>query len=562
MWFILILSICLVSRGLSQESPPGATKYIGVTYNGLYGNPEGDYSVNGGVDPGLNLVNVVLAATFNDGKTWNGYNVPDQQEFNFADTCTTVSTIEQFWAGLSYYNFRLTDHSRQDIDVNHLEGREFTLSNGYQYYENKTNGDGFVYYDEKDECNHGTARYMLENVESGMYPLSDPFVSAACSLPESYDTAVYMDFLDTWGTDVVTEVSLGKKTTNRFESGRIDFVAYVADEYPDEAVPNGAYEGYRDSVRVTMETYVTTSTTTGGVLVSTLNTGDSELSEPIQTKVISIDEVFDVKFWTLFDDYVLRGVCALANTTELESRQTNVLAALKNYADFKNAATPETTIVVTPVTWPVGKYGFPETDYSFDGCPISPDFVYATGWINQDTADTSGNNSHSDPFNLNQPESVIGSNVECNYCMKLDEEPNREEWKWLKGEYCMYRKNICPPGFLSGYVLWDDEDRSNQNAFTGELPDGVYNEDTLTYFCCREDAPTPDHVLYLPTDRPFVLFKRTTNCPNVFGMSVSHQWFNWGQEQTVGGGKSHLSGAHPYNDGVGEDIRLHYCYYF
>ena len=41
------------------------------------------------------------------------------------------------------------------------------------------------------------------------------------------------------------------------------------------------------------------------------------------------------------------------------------------------------------------------------------------------------------------------------------------------------------PGFVEGFVLWDDEDINNMNAHGGVLPDGTYGENTLMKYCCR-----------------------------------------------------------------------------
>nr|XP_006817986.1 PREDICTED: uncharacterized protein LOC100373867 [Saccoglossus kowalevskii] len=244
----------LISVAVGQDfiPPPGAATYLGVSYNGLAGNTEGDPLNNGGIDPGLKLTQQVFLLTYNERKTWNGYIMADQVNYNFTDTCTDVNSIEHFWGSESYHENRLTDHSRADKDKNNLENHEFTLSYGYSYYKSQCNDNGFVYYDEKVVCDHGTARYMTENAEDLFYPLTDEFVSAVCALPETYSEIAYMDFLDTWGTDVVTRVSLGIKTTKRYESSRADFVAYVADEYPSTAHYNGFYQGYQDSVRVDM----------------------------------------------------------------------------------------------------------------------------------------------------------------------------------------------------------------------------------------------------------------------------------------------------------------------
>lgn len=46
-------------------------------------------------------------------------------------------------------------------------------------------------------------------------------------------------------------------------------------------------------------------------------------------------------------------------------------------------------------------------------------------------------------------------------------------------------KHILYLGFESGFIRWDDEDNENVNSFDGTLPSGVYDADTVIYYCCR-----------------------------------------------------------------------------
>ncbi|XP_070567841.1 uncharacterized protein [Ptychodera flava] len=397
---------------------------------------------------------------------------------------------------------------------------------------------------------------MMENVDTLNYPLNEDFVAAACALPSSYEEAEYLLFLDTWGTDVVVEVNLGQKSTVRYDTGRVDFVLYAAEEYPTTISYNGFYNGYKDSLLVDMTTYSQTATTTGGQLLASFQTGDVDFTEPISISLISMDDVFDSKYWTLIDDYRTAGLCDWPDLSELLSRQINVLLALEIYVESKSIVTPSDPSIVTAVTWPEGTYGFPEVDFRVgDECPTSPDFTYQMGWAYQDTL-TIGSNDWSDPMDLKGP--IRRNNLQQNFCNKEMAEPIPGEWKWMKGEYCIFRVDGCPPGFLSGYVYWDDESVGNNNDRGGSLPYGVYTENTLIYYCCRQDAP-PDNVIYLPTDVPFALIKRTENCPKVFGMQVSHQWIYWDCSNV--NPQSTTSGFHPYETGGQDNHLLHYCVY-
>ena len=117
------------------------------------------------------------------------------------------------------------------------------------------------------------------------------------------------------------------------------------------------------------------------------------------------------------------------------------------------------------------------------------------------------------------------------------------------------------PGFDEGWLLWDDTDQLNSNRVTGEVPEGVYDDDTLIYFCCREDgfASTP---VTMPTDDNFFLFKKTHACQEVEGMGVNEEWFRWDSEENLSRVREYTGGSTPYNTGKDADHLLHYCYYY
>ena len=68
------------------------TKYAGMPYNLIYGNPEGDYEI-GGMDPGLEQTRKMIEFTYEEGKTaiYNGVElqVPDQVVFIAASSCAS-----------------------------------------------------------------------------------------------------------------------------------------------------------------------------------------------------------------------------------------------------------------------------------------------------------------------------------------------------------------------------------------------------------------------------------------------------------------------------------------
>ena len=75
------------------------------------------------------------------------------------------------------------------------------------------------------------------------------------------------------------------------------------------------------------------------------------------------------------------------------------------------------------------------------------------------------------------------------------------------------------PGFFTeGSVKHTDAATdSKPNSVAGELPDGVYDDNTQYQFCCKNSGFDQDE-LFLPSRKPFVLIKREDqNCQLVRG---------------------------------------------
>ena len=117
------------------------------------------------------------------------------------------------------------------------------------------------------------------------------------------------------------------------------------------------------------------------------------------------------------------------------------------------------------------------------------------------------------------------------------------------------------PGFTSGHIGWDDRFYLNINRIDGMLPNGVYNSDTVIYFCCRSDAPSSRKII-LPNRWPFYLVKKGAHCQSVMGMSVREEFQFLDSTWCGTCSKSwQMGGNHPKNDYDGEDNKLYYCYY-
>ena len=126
------------------------------------------------------------------------------------------------------------------------------------------------------------------------------------------------------------------------------------------------------------------------------------------------------------------------------------------------------------------------------------------------------------------------------------------------GQYCIYKKGNCTKGLTEGYVYWDDEAVKNINDKGGTLPDGIYDEDTLIYYCCRTDGDkfTP---MPLPLISPFYLKAyNSAECQRVEGAISTEEYILYDTEDKSNKDKRY--GSYPYGAGA-RNHRIFYCYY-
>ena len=126
------------------------------------------------------------------------------------------------------------------------------------------------------------------------------------------------------------------------------------------------------------------------------------------------------------------------------------------------------------------------------------------------------------------------------------------------GQYCIFKKGSCPKGLTEGYIHWDDETEKNINDKGGTLPDGIYDKDTLIYYCCRTDGDkfTP---MPLPLISPFYLKAYSSSeCQRVEGAISTEEFIRYDTEDESNKDKQH--GSYPYGGGI-SNHNISYCYY-
>ena len=79
--------------------------FVGIGYDLLHGNPEGDYNL-GGIDPGFKLARNIFKRTYDQNKkvTYEGREVliPDQMDYQSVYGCSSVEVATAYSGAFSY----------------------------------------------------------------------------------------------------------------------------------------------------------------------------------------------------------------------------------------------------------------------------------------------------------------------------------------------------------------------------------------------------------------------------------------------------------------------------
>ena len=116
----------------------------------------------------------------------------------------------------------------------------------------------------------------------------------------------------------------------------------------------------------------------------------------------------------------------------------------------------------------------------------------------------------------------------------------------------------------TGWIFWDDENQEDidgGNSVTGYTPEGVYELDTLMYFCCN-DKGNVSLPIDLPLNNPFYLMPfKTKECQKVNHIkNVYSEFIHWDDEDR--GNRNAHSKYTPYGLELDAwDTMINYCYY-
>ncbi|KAK6174005.1 hypothetical protein SNE40_017361 [Patella caerulea] len=541
---ILGLSLIVLVTNSTHGAVTHGINFIGIGYNLLKGNPDGGVGNQGGVDPGLNTLRHIFQLSPGD--------VPHEVVYEKRQSCLDVKTIDIFYGAKSYQHKLGINIDASGKGNPAIADFSFSLSPRFEKESSETNQNRRVLQDDQNICNLGSARYAEELADNDGFSVTRNFASAVCKLPVHYDAKRYMQFLDDWGTHVTVQVNFGTKNITRYQASLAEFFQHVQKNGGFGFSFGGSYMGFGASLGINFQQFKQSDKykLKIGQRQTTLHSGTIALPEPIGLKIKTIVTALDPVYWTSPD---VRSACP-AMKTEITSKSNNLLKALEGYASFKLAPVVTDPELKIPITWPAGTYGLVKTT---SGCPAGR-VTWHQGSRHQDTNNIFNKNSWSNPIHI-AGLFTRNKDMTWEFCMKGDTRISEFDADWPAGDYCILKYGNCPGGFSSGYIYWDDSNFHNKDHSSGSLPNGQYGRDTRVDFCCRDDS-LPTHHIFLPTEKPFVLFKYTRECQGVHGMSVREEYFGWDDKNWFNHDKA--GGAHPYDDGGRRDHKLHFCYYY
>ncbi|XP_060582741.1 mucin-2-like [Ruditapes philippinarum] len=535
-------------------------QYIGAGYNLLTGNP--------GVtrDPGFLTSQRIFQLTGNSSNV-------REAVYDKHSTCNRKTYTAMLHGSKAYQDELKTSVKPSATHPINLSDKAFTHTDQFESMRQTLDQSSqIVVIDKTTTCSYGTVQYLTENVTTGHFSVTREFAKDMCSLPAVMTTSGlvnYMQFLDKWGTSIVTRVDLGTKTVDRYQTTPVQIYQHVQQTDFNLLRQDGAYEGFSSSVSINTNDYPNSKAGMSTIGTHRATSMGSVLHQiPISADLISISDALNLAYWKpIADELVKEGICPDSIlSTGMSQYFANMKSALQQYPAYKYSQTThkyshiliDRPVVQVPITWPLGTYGLMKAT---NGCP-GDNTRWQEGWRKFDTEDTfSSHNSFSSGIQHYLSGDFHSNDIITRFCMKTSGHSitgGHYDQQWPRGSYCLLKKGSCPSGFSSGSIFWDDEDITNHNAAGGILPDGTYNKNTNMFFCCRNDGSSSTKLL-LPTDHTFVLIKYRQSCQSVFGMSVHEVYVRWDDENTFNKDKS--SGAHPLDDGGSKDHKIHFCIY-
>lgn len=204
------LAIPLTASALAQSAPPTLPNigYLGSGYDIFKGNPHS----TGQSDPGFK--GKVLELSYDDGATTvdQQYVIPDKTDARGAVLCNSGFEASKIYGAQSFYH-SLSVEAETDFGA---FGASFSASTSYKSVTSDTSSHNRMYSEVKATC----SVYKVRTQSYDPPKATDDFTRGVQSLPESFDDGSaqeFYDFIDNFGTHVMTAVEMGGRYGHRLE---------------------------------------------------------------------------------------------------------------------------------------------------------------------------------------------------------------------------------------------------------------------------------------------------------------------------------------------------------
>ncbi|XP_052088512.1 uncharacterized protein LOC127725515 isoform X5 [Mytilus californianus] len=539
MYKTLVVVIALLSNFAS-----GNGEVIGRGYDIVFGNPDGVNPLLGGSDPGI-LDKKILET---EGELDSQAVISD-----LADSCKMSESVEWYHDRKSYQT--KLQHSTETSGTGNFALKKFAFvgSTHYRYLSQHTFAEYNVVQEKTEACSYGNERYAMDVVDCKHFTVGDSFAAAVCDLSPTYKKNEYLDFLKTWGTHVIVEAEMGIKIIKRSQVKDVDLFVYLLDNVPESIIEKDYTRVVKFDVFASSPYYKSSL----GNETDTLIVGSKDKPEPIGLRMMSIDTIFQKKFWSNMNNLILRNICS-DNTSidDVLSKRPLIIQAQNDL--LYGMISPLKSNLAVNSEWPRGTYALVEVNE--DNSLICPRGVNRKGYVAWATEKSNSKNEFSDLNHFSGDESILM----LKFCGRYDVTPTRYELEWPHGNYCLFKQGECPSGFSEGSVVWDSV--SSRNSYTGSYhPDGIFSPDVVMYFCCRNDSD-PSRPITLPRDKPFYLVRNngSKQCQQVNGMTSKEEYITWDNENNSQLYKNNkiTSDIHPLMNVTRDfDITMYFCYY-
>jgi len=308
----------------AQDTP--GFQFLGYGYDALHGNPQ---STAGDGDPGFRT-NVFKFTKNEKGRTPDDkWDVPDKTTSQSFSACSVDQQTRIF---SSAYDYQHNVDNGISLSAGFM-GLEFSLSLDFKHIDNETRSNTSIFAQVSAKC----TAYQL-TMKTFDHPEVDlNFVEGVNSLPDHYDEATYMRFLQVFGTHVVTQLQVGGRW-----GWQMSFNHFAYTNMLDNSIDVAAGISYAGEVKAGIKFHHSDDTNSAMAVEQSISKNSSfnvggTFSPDKETWMASVKDQPMPTQLTLVSLDALLTTSYLPNTTNttlLSARATAMREAFKHYCPY------------------------------------------------------------------------------------------------------------------------------------------------------------------------------------------------------------------------------------